>query len=394
MPIIGSSASPKGVPSVPTIGTATAGNASASVTFTAPSFSKLPITSYTVTASPGGATGTGASSPITVSGLTNGTAYTFTVRATHANGTSAASASSNSATPVVPIAVTGGTLASDATYFYKTFVDSGDLSVTGFSSGLTADILVIGSGGTSGTNNSGAGGGGAGGVAYYPNQSLSNGSYTITVGAGASGYQTHGYNSQFGSLTAAVGGGQGSNYGPGSAGGSGGGAAYNPGGGNGGYSGGAGTAGQGNDGGRSRWTGNQTWGGHGGGGGAGAVGTNGDFGIGPVGNEGEPGSEGGPGLQTAGNGGNGTSAYSSWGAATGTGVNVSGTYWYAGGGAGCGRSHSSGGFSGLGSWGSCPHNGGGGAGGPAATGAGSPYGYYPSGSGVVIVRWTKSQGGA
>ena len=80
MPILSSSAgSTKGPASAPTIGTATAGNGSASVTFTAPSFSKLPITSYTVTASPGGATGTGASSPITVSGLSNGTAYTFTV---------------------------------------------------------------------------------------------------------------------------------------------------------------------------------------------------------------------------------------------------------------------------------------------------------------------------
>ena len=100
MPIIGSNAgSTKGPAGAPTIGTATAGDASASVTFTAPSFSKLPITSYTVTSSPGGITGTGASSPITVSGLSNATAYTFTVTATHANGASAASAASNSATP-------------------------------------------------------------------------------------------------------------------------------------------------------------------------------------------------------------------------------------------------------------------------------------------------------
>jgi hypothetical protein len=104
MPIIGSqSAATKGAPSAPTVGTATASAGSASVTFTAPSFSKLPITSYTVTASPGGATGTGASSPITVSGLTNGTAYTFTVTAANANGTSSASASSNSVTPALPV---------------------------------------------------------------------------------------------------------------------------------------------------------------------------------------------------------------------------------------------------------------------------------------------------
>ncbi len=103
MPILGSSAgSTKGPASAPTIGTATAGDGSASVTFTAPSFSKLPITSYTVTASPGGATGTGASSPITVSGLTNGTSYTFTVTATNGNGTSAPSAASNSVAPSAP----------------------------------------------------------------------------------------------------------------------------------------------------------------------------------------------------------------------------------------------------------------------------------------------------
>ena len=103
MPILGAQGSgAKAVPTAPTIGTATAGDSSASVTFTAPSFSKLPITSYTVTSSPGGFTGTGASSPITVSGLSNGTSYTFTVTATNANGTSTASAASNSATPAIP----------------------------------------------------------------------------------------------------------------------------------------------------------------------------------------------------------------------------------------------------------------------------------------------------
>jgi hypothetical protein len=102
MPILGSQGSTKGPSSAPTIGTATAGDASASVTFSAPSFSKLPITSYTVTASPGGATGTGASSPITVSGLSNGTSYTFTVSATNGNGSSPASSASNSVSPVAP----------------------------------------------------------------------------------------------------------------------------------------------------------------------------------------------------------------------------------------------------------------------------------------------------
>ncbi|WP_144346540.1 putative Ig domain-containing protein, partial [Shewanella xiamenensis] len=97
------------VPDAPTIGTATAGDAEATVTFTAPaSTGGAPILAggYTVTASPGGATGTGSGSPITVTGLTNGVAYTFTVTATNSAGTGAASAASNSVTPASPQTIT------------------------------------------------------------------------------------------------------------------------------------------------------------------------------------------------------------------------------------------------------------------------------------------------
>jgi uncharacterized protein YhjY with autotransporter beta-barrel domain len=88
------------VPGAPAIGTATAGDAQASVTFTPPtSNGGNAITSYTATSIPSGITGTCAASPCTVTGLTNGTAYTFTVTATNTVGTGAPSAASNSVTP-------------------------------------------------------------------------------------------------------------------------------------------------------------------------------------------------------------------------------------------------------------------------------------------------------
>lgn len=89
------------LPDAPTIGTATAGDAQATVTFTPPAqlgFPSSPIT-YRATASPGGANSTSSSSPITVTGLSNGTSYTFTVTATNPTGTGPASSASNSVSP-------------------------------------------------------------------------------------------------------------------------------------------------------------------------------------------------------------------------------------------------------------------------------------------------------
>jgi hypothetical protein len=88
------------VPGAPTIGTVAMGDRQATVSFTAPSDNGgSTIISYTVTSSPQGFTGTGTRSPITVTGLTNGTAYTFTVTAMNGVGTGARSAPSTSVTP-------------------------------------------------------------------------------------------------------------------------------------------------------------------------------------------------------------------------------------------------------------------------------------------------------
>jgi hypothetical protein len=71
---------------------ATPGNGSASFTFSPPaSNGGTAITSYAVTCTPGPFSNSAASSPVSVSGLTNGTTYTCSVTATNAVGTGPAS---------------------------------------------------------------------------------------------------------------------------------------------------------------------------------------------------------------------------------------------------------------------------------------------------------------
>ena len=107
------------VPGAPTGASATASPGQATVTFVAPaSDGGSAITRYTATATPGGqsgycdiATGSAAGTvcTVTVAGLTNGTSYTFRVRASNANGDGGDSIPSNAAVPrLLQIATTPG----------------------------------------------------------------------------------------------------------------------------------------------------------------------------------------------------------------------------------------------------------------------------------------------
>lgn len=125
-------------PAAPTSVSAAAGNTQVTISFSAPSFEGIPtpITGYLATSTPGDFTATGSSSPLTVTGLTNGTAYTFGVQATNAVGYGAAG-TSGSVSPSPPRAVVAG--GRPSTYPYTTiqyvslgtsgnFSDFGDLT--------------------------------------------------------------------------------------------------------------------------------------------------------------------------------------------------------------------------------------------------------------------------
>ena len=146
---------PATAPGAPTRVGATAGNAQAAVLWTVPaSNGGSPITGYTVTSFPGGfaAFAGGATASATVTGLSNGTAYTFTVTATNAAGTSAASAASAAVTPAtaprvsvdVPPSIAAG---SPANGLVRTQYSSFTVPTSGFPSptfAVTAGALPVG----------------------------------------------------------------------------------------------------------------------------------------------------------------------------------------------------------------------------------------------------------
>ncbi|MEK3916480.1 fibronectin type III domain-containing protein [Paenibacillus sp. FSL H7-0331] len=94
------SAMPKTVPGAPTGITAAAGNSQAIISFNDPSDNGgSAITGYEVTTTPGNTIVTGTTSPITITGLSNGLTYTFTVKTINSEGSSAPSDVSNEVTP-------------------------------------------------------------------------------------------------------------------------------------------------------------------------------------------------------------------------------------------------------------------------------------------------------
>lgn len=433
---------PATVPGTPTIGTPTRVSGSGTeidVPFSAPANDGgLPITSYTVTYTYTGGGGgqsisQSGSGTLRVTGLTQGTSYTFRVYATNAIGDSPSSAASAAIIPAtVPGAPTIGTATatsgSTATVAYTAPANNGGLAITSYTavsspggitgtlsqpgsgtitvSGLsftttytfqvyatnavgnspnsassnqtttlgagptTIEYLVVAGGGGGGVSQ---GGGGGGGGLLQGNRAVSSSvTYTVTVGSGGAA-NANGGNSAFDNVVATGGG----------AGGAGGYApeaqrTYN------GSTGGSGGGGCGAD--------NNTW-------------TNGSGGSGTPGQgyAGGSGTGGGSAWGGGGGGGGGAGASGQNGYNTRIGGNggagaqwtVTGTY-YSGGGGGDANCRDGGGAAGSGGVG----GGGTGTGGCAAspgtdggvnTGGGGGSG-RTGGSGIVIIRYSNTAG--
>lgn len=161
-------------PGAPTIGTAVGtGIGIASIAFTAPACTGVPagITGYIARSTPGCFTATGSSSPITISGLSSTTSYTFAVAAQNATGYGAYSAQSNSVTPNAVVGQTAYTAPGTYTWAKPSGVTNVSIVAVGSGSSgaasyYTGEIGVCWCG-------YGGGGGGGGALAYLNNYDVS-----------------------------------------------------------------------------------------------------------------------------------------------------------------------------------------------------------------------------
>jgi len=162
---------PATVPDAPEIVVATPRYSEASVSFRLPANGGNLISGCTVTSNPDGIKATGSGSPIIVSGLTNGTPYTFTVTAANKIGTGPPSAASNSVTPAITVP--------DAPVIVKAKADNAGAKVS-----FEAPASNGGSRITSYTVRSNAGQTASGPASPITVKGLTNGrSYTFTVAA-------------------------------------------------------------------------------------------------------------------------------------------------------------------------------------------------------------------
>jgi hypothetical protein len=153
--ILGVGFNPLRAPNAPTVGTATGGCSSATVAFTAPAcVGGSAVTGYTAQSNPGGFSGAAVGSPITVSGLSNGTAYTFGVFALNNYGPSPISAFSNSVTPALP----------DGTFAIFALGYTGSGSTTRNKYTYSGDVVGTGGAATAGSYEGSATGNGTVGI--------------------------------------------------------------------------------------------------------------------------------------------------------------------------------------------------------------------------------------
>ncbi|MDZ7926981.1 MAG: putative Ig domain-containing protein [Agrobacterium sp.] len=136
-------------PDAPVAVIATAGDTQASVSFQPPPRNGgVALTGYTVTAIPPDvAPVTGQSSPIVVTGLTNGQSYTFKVTAETTEGQSVASAPSNSITPKATQTITFNPPSTQTFGTAPTLTATSDSGLTPIFTSSTTDVCTITSNG-------------------------------------------------------------------------------------------------------------------------------------------------------------------------------------------------------------------------------------------------------